>query len=69
MKDPQALFNEKVFPFLKLSRYRIHTSLIKQNLKSLSEVICNYAEVREMIEQTDFTQNHDPKPESTQILK
>jgi len=60
VKDPQAFFDEKVFPFLKLLRHRIHTNLVKQNLKSPSEVICNYDEVREMIEQTDFTQSYEP---------
>ena len=59
-RDPQVFFDEKVFPFLKLPCRRIHTNLVKQNLKAPSEMICNYDEVREMIEQTDFTQSYEP---------
>jgi len=59
VQDPQKVFDEKVFPFLGLPQSRIHTCLVKQGLREPSEVISNYAEVHEMIRETDFTQNYE----------
>ena len=58
VKNPQALFDGKIFPFLKLAKHPVQTALIKQNLRSPSEVIANYHEVRDVIEHTDFTQTY-----------
>lgn len=57
--NPQKFFDERVFPFLGLPPSRIHTRLARQNLREPSEVISNYAEVRETIEKMDFTQNYE----------
>lgn len=59
-KDPQALFDEKVFSFSNLPPSPVRTRTIKQNRRPSSEVIANYAAVRAMIEQTDFTQSYEP---------
>lgn len=61
-ENPQALFDEAIFPFLGLARNQVRTSLIKQNIWSYPEIISNYKEVQEFIEHSDFTQNYARYP-------
>jgi len=59
VRDPQKLFDDKVFPFLKLPSSPVQTCFIKQNGGPVSEKIANYTEVKDFIQNTDFTQNYD----------
>jgi LPS sulfotransferase NodH len=47
--NPQKVFSEKIFPFLRLSRIEVSTSMVKQRVRPLSEVVQNFDEVREVL--------------------
>lgn len=57
---PQKIFDETLFPFLEITPYPVSTKLIKQNTQTYAEIIANYDEVKDLISQTDFTQNYPP---------
>jgi len=49
--DPELVMGETVFPFLGLAPVSVAPRLRKQNPRTLSECVANFAEVRELLEQ------------------
>lgn len=47
---PQQVFDEMIFPLLDVPAQEIHTSLRKQNTRTLADVVENYDEVGELLE-------------------
>ena len=48
-RDPQSLFDEVICPFLERPSMVISTRLVKQNTKSMHEVVENYNEVESLL--------------------
>ena len=59
---PQTLFDEAIFPFLNLPRNLVQTDMVKQNIWKYPEIIANYNEVKDFIEQTDSTHSYERHP-------
>jgi hypothetical protein len=57
--NPRQLFAESVFPYLKLPPVPVSTRFVKQNIWNYSEILTNYAEVKNFIETTNFIHRYD----------
>ena len=51
--DAQGLFEERIFPFLNMRPVQVSSSMRKQNVKKLSEIIHNYREIK-LLEDAPF---------------
>ena len=52
--DPQRVFDEKIFPFLRLPSFPVSTTMVKQNSKPLEELLENFKELKLFEEKFDF---------------
>jgi LPS sulfotransferase NodH len=48
--DPQALFEERIFPLLEVEPVTLATKMQKQNVRPLAEMVENYDEVKDLLE-------------------
>jgi hypothetical protein len=58
-KNAQGIFDRKILPVFNLPSSPVKTRYHKQNPFAISEIIENYSEVKEMIEQTDFQHHYE----------
>jgi len=52
--DPQGIFDDRIFPFLKLRSFPISTTMVKQNSKPLEELVENLEELKSLAGTFDF---------------
>ena len=55
---PQMLFDNEIFPFLQIDAAEVSTKFIKMNPYKISEMIENYLEVKDLIENASSRQEY-----------
>lgn len=53
-RDPQKLFDTRIFPFLGIHSVAVSTQMVKQNTKPLEELVENMDEIRPWAKEFDF---------------